>query len=77
MARSSYITLEDENIPGKDSLVNNVKLGYLDQQLHFENVKLSFIGIYSYATGIDLCLVAISAVFAAIGGALIPVTPVR
>lgn len=48
----------------------------LDEQVHFDNVKLSFFGIYGFATWIDLVLVAISTICAVIGGALIPVTPV-
>ncbi|OKL64606.1 hypothetical protein UA08_00562 [Talaromyces atroroseus] len=82
MATSSVRNIEAEEVPERDSSVrekdpsDNVELDYLDQQLHFEDVKLSFIGIYSYATRIDLCLVAISTVFAVIGGALIPVTPI-
>ncbi len=48
----------------------------LDEQVHFDNVELSFFGIYGFATRIDLVLVAISTICAVIGGALIPVTPV-
>lgn len=48
----------------------------LDEQVHFDDVKLSFFGIYGFATWIDLALVAISTICAVIGGALIPVTPV-
>ena len=48
----------------------------LDEQVHFDNVKLSFFGIYGFATWIDLLLVAVSTICAVIGGALIPVTPV-
>jgi hypothetical protein len=48
----------------------------LDEQVHFDNVKLSFFGIYGFATWIDLVLVAISTICAVIGGALVPVTPV-
>jgi ATP-binding cassette subfamily B (MDR/TAP) protein 1 len=48
----------------------------LDEQVHFDDIKLSFFGIYGFATWIDLVLVAISTICAVIGGALIPVTPV-
>jgi ATP-binding cassette subfamily B (MDR/TAP) protein 1 len=48
----------------------------LDEQVQFDIVKLSFFGIYGFATWIDLVLVAISTICAVIGGALIPVTPV-
>lgn len=49
---------------------------FLCKQLHFEDVSLSFIGIYTFASWVDLGLVAISTVCAVIAGALIPVAPV-
>lgn len=76
-----------ENIAGTDEktatdgyspqAITTAEQAFLDEQLHFDNVKLSFIGIYSFATWKDLLLVLISAVCAVIAGALIPVTPVR
>ncbi|KAL5351398.1 hypothetical protein ACLOAV_003257 [Pseudogymnoascus australis] len=75
-----------ENIAGTDEktatdgyspqTITTAEQAFLDEQLHFDNVKLSFIGIYSFATWKDLLLVLISAVCAVIAGALIPVTPV-
>lgn len=49
---------------------------FLRKQLHFDDVKLSFFGIYTFATWGDLGLVGISAICAIIAGALFPVAPV-
>jgi hypothetical protein len=73
--------IETEKDGGKISsstepVTNTVDQAALDEQVHFDNVKLSFLGIYGFATWIDWVLVAISATCAIIAGALIPVTPV-
>ncbi|KAL7940157.1 multidrug resistance protein [Trichoderma barbatum] len=49
---------------------------FLSEQLRFEDVKLSFLGIYSFASWIDLIIVIISTVCAVAAGAIIPVTPI-
>ncbi|GAB0139117.1 hypothetical protein EsDP_00007332 [Epichloe bromicola] len=48
----------------------------LASHMHVEDVKLSFLGIYSYAAWTDLAIVAVCAVCAMIAGALVPVTPI-
>lgn len=49
----------------------------LEQQLHFDDNNVSFLGIYRFADSIDVIVVAISTLCAVIAGSLIPITPVR
>ncbi|GAB0134920.1 hypothetical protein EsDP_00003272 [Epichloe bromicola] len=49
---------------------------FLRDQLRIDDVNLSFLGIYSYATWLDLVVVAICAVCAIIAGALPPITAI-
>ena len=48
----------------------------LDKQLHVEDIKASFFGLYRHATFLDLVLVVVSTFAAIIAGALHPTTPV-
>ncbi|PHH68591.1 hypothetical protein CDD82_421 [Ophiocordyceps australis] len=48
----------------------------LERQLRIDPVKLSFLGIYSYATWFDLVIVVVCTICAAAAGALVPVTPI-
>lgn len=49
---------------------------FLREHLRIDDVNLSFLGIFSYATWLDLVVVAICAVCAIIAGALPPITAV-
>ena len=44
----------------------------LKEQLHIPDVKVSFIGLYRYATTNDLLILALSAICAIAGGAIMP-----
>ncbi|OAQ99485.1 hypothetical protein LLEC1_02331 [Akanthomyces lecanii] len=48
----------------------------IQRQLHFEEVDSSFFTLFRYATPIDFIVIAISAVFALIAGALVPLPAV-
>ncbi|PHH65676.1 hypothetical protein CDD81_1762 [Ophiocordyceps australis] len=48
----------------------------LEKQLRIDPVKLSFFGIYRYASWFDLAIVIVCAICAVVAGALVPVTPI-
>jgi hypothetical protein len=49
----------------------------LDEQLHFDRVKISVFDVYHYASKFDVVIAAISAIAALLAGALVPLSPVR
>ncbi|KAL7952825.1 multidrug resistance protein [Trichoderma compactum] len=83
-------TIEDATVPqdgstetekrsdGDDSsnTITTAEQTVLSEQLRFDDVKLSFFGIYSFASWIDIIIVIICSVCAVIAGAIIPVTPI-
>lgn len=71
----------DDDIPASmesktKQFPTNVEQAILQDQLRIDDVKLSFLGIYNYATWLDLAVVAICAVCAIIAGALSPIAAV-
>ncbi|OAA56796.1 multidrug resistance protein 2 [Cordyceps fumosorosea ARSEF 2679] len=55
---------------------SNQEQEIIQRQLHFEEVDSSFFSLFQYATPIDFLVIAISAVFALIAGALVPLPAV-
>ncbi|OBT71595.1 hypothetical protein VF21_09533 [Pseudogymnoascus sp. 05NY08] len=55
-----------------DMLQNEREEEILQQQIQFDDVKISFLGLYHYASALDIILALVSAICAVLGGACQP-----